>query len=190
LAQTDSLLKLTRDDIVQLSSQQFEEYVRQLTAQRELTPEERKEFKRQRRLIKNRESAQASRIRKKKYIETLEAQVTTLATENTNLKERITSLTSENAKLKEEVRAAFILSSHHTTPHHTTPHHLLFVFRIVDPMFIHGVYEHDIPNVDIGYVLERSHQENSWTFSIIEFQSSSVVLVRKGTGTRTGTGTE
>jgi hypothetical protein len=98
-----NLLVLSREELVGLTSQEFEEYVRQLMAQRQLSPEEMKELKRQRRLIKNRESAQASRQRKKNYVETLEAQVTNLATENANLKERITSLSTENARLKEEV---------------------------------------------------------------------------------------
>jgi regulator of replication initiation timing len=99
----NNLLKLNREELSGLSSQEFEEYVRQLTAQRELTAEELKELKRQRRLIKNRESAHASRQRKKNYVEALEAQVASLATENANLKERITSLSTENTKLKEEV---------------------------------------------------------------------------------------
>jgi regulator of replication initiation timing len=103
----NNLLKLSREELSGLSSQEFEEYVRQLTAQRELTAEELKELKRQRRLIKNRESAHASRQRKKNYVEALEAQVANLATENANLKERITSLSTENTKLKEEVCTHF-----------------------------------------------------------------------------------
>jgi hypothetical protein len=99
----NNLLKFSREDLSGLTSQEFEEYVRQLMAQRELTPAEIKELKRQRRLIKNRESAQASRQRKKNYVGTLEAQVASLANENANLKERITSLATENARLKEEV---------------------------------------------------------------------------------------
>jgi hypothetical protein len=95
--------KLSREELLNLSSKKFEEYVRRLMAKRDLTSEERKELKRQRRLIKNRESAQASRQRKKNYMETLEQQVATLNSENNRLREHITALGTENKNLKDEV---------------------------------------------------------------------------------------
>lgn len=95
--------KLSREELLNLSSKKFEEYVRRLMAKRDLTSEERKELKRQRRLIKNRESAQASRQRKKNYMETLEQQVATLNSENNRLREHITALSTENKSLKDEV---------------------------------------------------------------------------------------
>jgi hypothetical protein len=95
--------KLSREELLNLSSKKFEEYVRRLMAKRDLTSEERKELKRQRRLIKNRESAQASRQRKKNYMETLEQQVATLNGENNRLREHITALSTENKSLKDEV---------------------------------------------------------------------------------------
>jgi hypothetical protein len=95
--------KLSREELLNLSSKKFEDYVRRLMAKRDLTSEERKELKRQRRLIKNRESAQASRQRKKNYMETLEQQVATLNGENNRLREHITALGTENKSLKEEV---------------------------------------------------------------------------------------
>lgn len=95
--------KLNRDQLLTLSSKAFEEYAKRLTATRELTADEKKELKKQRRLIKNRESAQASRQRKKSYIEKLEQKVQSLATTNATLKQQITSLQSENNSLKEEV---------------------------------------------------------------------------------------
>jgi hypothetical protein len=60
------------------------------------TPDEERQFKRQRRLIKNRESAQKSRMRKKMYIEDLEAKVRTLTAQQDKL-------CHENAALKEEI---------------------------------------------------------------------------------------
>ncbi|KAL6054083.1 putative basic-leucine zipper transcription factor [Balamuthia mandrillaris] len=61
-----------------------------------LNPEDDRMAKRQRRLIKNRESAQKSRMRKKLYMEELEGKVQKLATHNQQLLE-------ENKLLKEEV---------------------------------------------------------------------------------------
>ena len=95
--------KLSREELLNLSSKKFEEYVRRFMAKRDLTSEERRELKRQRRLIKNRESAQASRQRKKNYVETLEQQVATLNGENNRLREHITALSTENKNLKDEV---------------------------------------------------------------------------------------
>jgi hypothetical protein len=59
-------------------------------------PEQERHVKRQRRLIKNRESAQKSRLRKKMYIEDLETKVKSLATHND-------MLLQENNALKEEI---------------------------------------------------------------------------------------
>jgi hypothetical protein len=56
------------------------------------TSEEERQLKRQRRLVKNRESAQLSRMRKKIYIDDLEGKVSTLMTENAALKEEVLSL--------------------------------------------------------------------------------------------------
>jgi len=61
-----------------------------------LTPDEERQMKRQRRLIKNRESAQKSRLRKKLYIEELESKVNTLTTQSERLMQ-------ENAKLREDL---------------------------------------------------------------------------------------
>jgi len=54
--------------------------------------EEERQIKRQRRLVKNRESAQLSRMRKKIYIDDLEGKVSTLMTENISLKEEVINL--------------------------------------------------------------------------------------------------
>jgi len=57
-----------------------------------LNSEEERQIKRQRRLVKNRESAQLSRMRKKIYMEDLETKVNALTTENTSLKGEVAQL--------------------------------------------------------------------------------------------------
>jgi len=94
---------LSRDELLNLSSKQFEAYVKQLEGNKTLSDEEKKELKRQRRLIKNRESAQASRQRKKSYIDELEKKVMNLTNENSNLYDKVSTLTKENDQLKTEV---------------------------------------------------------------------------------------
>lgn len=70
---------------------------------RSLTPEEERQLKRQKRLIKNRESAQLSRLRKKIYIEELEKKVTSLAAQNELLTQQVNSISADKKKLSEEV---------------------------------------------------------------------------------------
>jgi len=88
-----------------MSSADLEIWVRHVTLglARELTGEEEKELKRQRRLIKNRESAQASRQRKKAHVEELEAEIAGLKREKDELRDELTSLHAENLGLKREV---------------------------------------------------------------------------------------
>lgn len=69
-----------------------------------LTPEEEKELKRQRRLIKNRESAQASRERKKIYIQGLEKKVDGLAQEFNDLQGHVLTLEEENELLRQRLK--------------------------------------------------------------------------------------
>ena len=68
-----------------------------------LTGEELKQLKKQKRLIKNRESAQLSRHRKKLHQETLEAQVLNLEKEKHILNARLEQLSMENAILKNQL---------------------------------------------------------------------------------------
>jgi len=86
-----------------MSSEDFESNVARLSALRPLTAAEKNLIKRQRRLIKNRESAQASRQRKKSRVDELERKVNDLANENSVLKENVSALSTENAQLKSEV---------------------------------------------------------------------------------------
>lgn len=67
------------------------------------TVEEDKEIKRQRRLIKNRESAQASRERKKIYVKGLESKVEDLTNKNASLSSKLEQLEEENRRLKERL---------------------------------------------------------------------------------------
>ena len=67
------------------------------------SPDEDKEIKRQRRLIKNRESAQASRERKKLYVKGLEAKVEELTNKNSSLTSKLAELEEENRKLRERL---------------------------------------------------------------------------------------
>jgi regulator of replication initiation timing len=95
---------LSRDDLLKLSSKSLETYAQNLAATRPLTEEEERQLKRQRRLIKNRESAQLSRQRKRMFIEELESQVSGLQADNRDLVKQVASLTSENQALKDELR--------------------------------------------------------------------------------------
>jgi len=99
---TPSLLS-QGEKLTNLSSQKLEEYVKSLSATRPLTPEEEKQLKKQRRLIKNRESAQLSRQKKKQYVEDLEKTVQSLRSENNALNEQVGNLTLRNQQLEEQV---------------------------------------------------------------------------------------
>jgi len=78
------------------SSRDLEPLNKQMQGKRPTSNDEEQLFKRQRRLIKNRESAQKSRLRKKKYVEELELKVKSYADLNSRLIE-------ENKNLKEDV---------------------------------------------------------------------------------------
>lgn len=68
-----------------------------------LTPEEIKLLKKRKRLIKNRESAQLSRQRKRIRLETLQAEVLHLEEEKKALAARVEQLVEENAALKRKL---------------------------------------------------------------------------------------
>jgi len=94
---------LSRDELLKLSSKGLETYAASISSQRVLSADEERQLKRQRRLIKNRESAQLSRLRKKVYIEELERKVSLLTSDNENLTKQVSLVSSDKDKLQEEV---------------------------------------------------------------------------------------
>lgn len=68
-----------------------------------LTPEEERNMKRQRRLVKNREAAQLFRQRQKAYIQDLEKKVADLSATNNDHRARVELLNSENKLIKEQL---------------------------------------------------------------------------------------
>ena len=97
----DPSLLMDKDKLLTLSSKKLDEYVNSLS--RPLTIDEEKQLKRQRRLIKNRESAQLSRQKKKQYVEDLERKVQTLTAQNENLQNQVGQLSEANQQLGEQV---------------------------------------------------------------------------------------
>jgi uncharacterized protein with von Willebrand factor type A (vWA) domain len=83
---------------------ELDDYAAQLRATRPLTAAEEKELKRQRRLIKNRESAYLSRQRRKEHLDDLEELTANLREENAKLRSLVESLSAENAQLKEHIQ--------------------------------------------------------------------------------------
>jgi len=76
-----------------------------------------RQLKRQRRLLKNRESAQLSRLRKKIYIEDLEKKVAQLNAQNETLIRQVNSISSDKKNLAEEV--AYLRNVIKQSPHFT-----------------------------------------------------------------------
>jgi len=68
-----------------------------------LSASEKNEIRKQLRLVKNRESAHASRLRKKSYLDEMERRVNALHAENAILRQNSKDLHNENAQLKSEV---------------------------------------------------------------------------------------
>eukprot|EP01099_Mayorella_cantabrigiensis_P001089 TRINITY_DN1447_c0_g1_i1.p1 TRINITY_DN1447_c0_g1~~TRINITY_DN1447_c0_g1_i1.p1 ORF type:complete len:492 (-),score=84.23 TRINITY_DN1447_c0_g1_i1:107-1582(-) len=93
-------LTLPRDYLLKLTCSEFEEYAQKLTQDRPLSHEEEQEFRRQKRLIKNRESAHASRVRKKSYVGELEQTISELKTEVQQLQSRNQDLENEVSRLR------------------------------------------------------------------------------------------
>jgi hypothetical protein len=87
---------LSKEELLKLSTKGTENMV-------QVPREDEKQLKRQKRLIKNRESAQLSRLRKKIYIEELEKKVTHLTGDNDALTKQVSSLTNDKKRLQEEV---------------------------------------------------------------------------------------
>jgi len=96
-------VSLPRETLLSMTSKDLEAHVRKIIKGRSITADEQKELRWQRRLVKNRESAQASRNRKKSRIEELEGQASVILHEQAKLRESIVSFEAANRSLKEEV---------------------------------------------------------------------------------------
>jgi hypothetical protein len=93
-----------------LRATELEEYAENLRKVRKLTSEEEKDLRRQRRLIKNRESAQLSRVRRREHMEVIEQQLQEVQNENARLKLQVESLTTENLQLKQHIASSSSLA--------------------------------------------------------------------------------
>eukprot|EP01129_Flabellula_baltica_P003376 TRINITY_DN1314_c0_g1_i1.p1 TRINITY_DN1314_c0_g1~~TRINITY_DN1314_c0_g1_i1.p1 ORF type:complete len:423 (-),score=103.62 TRINITY_DN1314_c0_g1_i1:105-1373(-) len=98
-----SKVKLSREQLLKVTSEEFEEFVNRLNFGRELSKTEEKEIKRQRRLIKNREYAQEARKKKKQYVNEMEGRVNELTDENDQLKARVEELEMEVGMLRNKI---------------------------------------------------------------------------------------
>jgi len=98
-------LSLSREDLLQLTSKAFENYIRQVLSVRKLSQDEMDQLKKQRRLIKNRESAQLSRNRKKIHVDEIESKLNTLVTERDAANRQLAIVSMERDKLKQELAA-------------------------------------------------------------------------------------
>lgn len=106
--EAETVVTASREQILTWSSQEMDDFVAMTRARigRDFTQAEEKEIKRQKRLIKNRESALASRLRKKAEMDQLVTQKDRLMQKLDDLQakdERIRQLEKENALLRVEV---------------------------------------------------------------------------------------
>lgn len=99
---SEARLSLTRDELLAITSAQYESLISQVRSRRDLSQDEKRDIKNNRRLIKNRESAHLSRQRKKDYVQELEKKLADLAQENERLSKTITVIQNENTLLRSE----------------------------------------------------------------------------------------
>lgn len=94
---------LSREQLLVMSTEDFDSYVQHLKNSRGLAEDEKGDFRTIRRRIRNRESARESRSNKKDYVDRLQTRVDTLKTHNKQLSIQIHGMQTENQALKEEV---------------------------------------------------------------------------------------
>ncbi|CAN6482873.1 unnamed protein product [Victoria cruziana] len=82
-----------------------------------LRPVNEEEDKRKARLMRNRESAQLSRQRKKHYVEELESKVKSMSSTITELNNRIACITAENASLRQQLVSSCPQPNAYPPPH-------------------------------------------------------------------------
>jgi len=107
--------KSAKLDFQNMNSKSLEEYQHHLESGRALTIEEERQLKKQRRLIKNRESAQLSRQRKKMYVSELETKVKNMNSENSQLRDQVARLNNQVMDLENQV-AQFKATLNSITP--------------------------------------------------------------------------
>lgn len=103
---SNSSLTFSREELLKMTVDELEDRVRVIEDVRSLTTFEKKEVKRQRRMIKNRESAYASRLRKRKLVESMEEQVNRVQQANDALTKRVQYLEEENKQLKAKLASS------------------------------------------------------------------------------------
>lgn len=99
-------LNFSREEVLTMTCEQLDRIVENIQQERELTKEEDQEVRKQRRLIKNRESAAASRKRKRGMVEELEQKLAAYKTENDSLKDSLARMSKENEDLRERLAMA------------------------------------------------------------------------------------
>ena len=97
-----AFVALSREELLEISSRELEERTKKLMAIRPLTAAEQREIKRQRRLIKNREYAQASRAKKKGNMSEINYRLQSLEDENEELKRQVALLQAKCNDLSNE----------------------------------------------------------------------------------------
>jgi len=101
--QQTSAFVLNNEELMTFTTSEMNEYAKKVNAIKDLTPFEKKELKRQKRLVKNRESAHLSRQRKRERLTDLEHRVEELTTNSVVISKNLVNLESENLVLKAEV---------------------------------------------------------------------------------------
>lgn len=94
---------LTREQLLTMTSEELDTFTERLKADHPLSPHEMRELKRQRRLIKNREYAQASRVKKKVVLSDLGSKFSDLENERNTLAIRVQALEIENTELRRQL---------------------------------------------------------------------------------------
>ena len=98
-------VQLPRDLLLKFNStSDFDDFIGRLTSDRELTKEEKETVRKQRRQVKNRKNAQASRMRKLERITELETKVSDLSQDNHKLAEENRILREEMERLRQEMK--------------------------------------------------------------------------------------
>jgi HAMP domain-containing protein len=90
--------------MLNITANELEDLIQTVTSKRALTEAEEEIVRKQRRLVRNRESAQASRTRKKKRIEELEQQVREITQEKEQALRDLHQTLGENAQLQKTTR--------------------------------------------------------------------------------------